>query len=206
MNVGLHLVTTGSQTLSEVAAIVKEASLAENDFLHIREKNRTARELAQWVEELSQVIPLHRIIIHDRADVAAATGCAGVQLAWHSLPPDLALRVLRPGQRVGCSAHSLEEAETAEKMGATHLLFGHVYESGSKPGIPPRGVAALRELVRSVSVPVVAIGGITPERVGEVLETGCAGIAVLSGIFQAEHPGRAAREYRSAIRDAKNRV
>ncbi|NGQ96279.1 thiamine phosphate synthase [Brevibacillus sp. SYP-B805] len=195
----LHLVTSGTQPLSHVAEIVKAAARGGIDYLHLREKQRTARELMEWVETLAQHVPRERIIVNDRVDVAAAGRCGGVHLAYHSLTPAEARPLLHSGQRVGRSVHSIEEAHTASRQGADYLFYGHIYPSGSKPGMPPRGTAALAELVGNVRVPVIAIGGITPENVDEVLQTGCAGIAVLSGITAAADPEAAARAYRLAL-------
>jgi thiazole tautomerase (transcriptional regulator TenI) len=195
----LHVVTGGNQSLEQVMAAAEQAFHAGADYFHIREKHRTAREYMDWVEALATVIPLDRIVVNDRVDVAAASGCGGAHLAYHSLSPSEARRVLSPIQRIGRSVHSLDEARRAEEEGADYLFYGHVFASGSKPGLPPRGTQELAQIVKAVRIPVIAIGGIRPENVAQVLDTGCAGIAVLSGITQAENPGRATLAYHDAL-------
>lgn len=198
----LHAITNGQQPLEQVAEIIGAAVSGGVDYVHIREKQRTARELLQWVERLSDYLSLDRIIVNDRVDVAVAAQCGGVHLAYHSLPPHMAKRLLSAHQLMGCSIHSLQEAKALAIQDASYLLYGHIFPSGSKPGLAPRGTEELRRIVRQVNLPVIAIGGITPGNVGQVLQSGCAGIAVLSGIMSAADPGEAASAYRRAL-DAK---
>lgn len=195
----LYFITSGKQTLDEVYEIVRAAARGGIDYLQIREKHLTALEMMNWVERLATIFPLERILINDRVDVAVASDCAGSHLAYHSLAPTQAKRVLRPHQLAGRSVHSAAEAITAVRQGADYLIYGHLYPSQSKPGLPARGTAGLFDIVRAVLVPVIAIGGIRPEHVPEVLAAGCAGIAVLSGITDADEPEKSARAYRDAL-------
>ncbi len=117
-----------------------------------------------------------RIIVNDRADVAAAMYVYGVHLAYHSLDVAQAKAVF-PGLAAGKSVHSADEAVLAEEEGADYLIFGHVFPTASKPGMAARGVEALREVIAKVKVPVIAIGGLTPLNAAEVLDAGAAGIA-----------------------------
>jgi len=195
----LHVITSGRQTLDEVLVIAEAAYAQGMNYLHIREKQRTARECMDWVYALSHVLPASCLIVNDRVDVAAAAGCRGAHLAYHSLGTQEARRVLSAGQWVGRSVHSASEAEQAAAKGVDYLLYGHLFSSGSKPGVPPRGTAELAKITASLSVPVIGIGGITPEKAGQALAAGCAGIAVLSGITDAADAGQAARAYRDAL-------
>jgi len=195
----LHLVTSGKQPLAEVVSIMKQAGDRGIDFLHIREKHLPADELVQWVSELADYFPRERMIVNDRVDVAVACGLAGAHLAYHSLAPSLAKQVLLDGQLAGRSTHSLEEAEQARRQGADYIFFGHVYESGSKPGLAPRGVQAAAVIASRVQLPVIAIGGIQPRHVPEILAAGCAGIAVISGITSSANPKESVRAYREAL-------
>lgn len=195
----LHVITSGRQSLNEVLRVAEAAFLGGMDYLHIREKQRTARECMEWVEALAQVMPRERILVNDRVDVAAAVGCRGAHLAYHSLTPAEARRVLKPGQQIGRSVHSLAEAKQAAAEGADYLLYGHIFPSASKPGLEPRGTDELRKIAAQVKIPVIGIGGITPENASHVLAAGSAGIAVLSGITAASDPQAAARAYREAL-------
>ncbi|WP_139488731.1 thiamine phosphate synthase [Brevibacillus dissolubilis] len=195
----LHLITSGSQSLYEVLAIVSAAARGGLDFLHIREKTRTAREISEWVRAIGEIFPLERIFLNDRVDVAAAWGVRGSHLAYHSLAVPLARRVLSDSQLAGRSVHSMAEAEAAVAEGADYLIYGHLFVSNSKPGLSPRGTEELARITAQVSVPVIAIGGIRPDNVDMALAAGCAGIAVLSGITHAPDPEAATRAYREAL-------
>lgn len=196
----LHIVTSGTQPLEQVLRMTEAAWANGMDMLQLREKHLTARQCLEWVESLANVMPRERIIVNDRVDVAAACRCAGAHLAYHSLPPLEAKRVLRPVQAAGRSVHSAEEAEEAVTQGADYLYYGHVFASRSKPGLAPRGTEVLRSLVARCSLPILAIGGIVPENVASVLDTGCAGVAVLSGITGQDDPGAATARYVEAIK------
>jgi thiazole tautomerase (transcriptional regulator TenI) len=188
MNPVIHIISNGKQELATIERILLKIG-SRIDYFHIREKHRTARELSLWVESLtSQGFPLRKLIINDRIDVAIAYGTGGVQLAYHSLVPSLTRHILLPGQKMGISVHSVEEAKKGEEAGADYLLFGHVFPTGSKPGLAPRGLESLQQVVESVSIPVIALGGITPENAGQVLSTGCAGIAMMSAVMSADDP------------------
>lgn len=146
-------------------------------------------------------VPPSKLVINDRIDVALAAGAAGVQLAWHSLPP-VGARGIAPGLRLGRSVHSQEEAARAGRQGADFCLYGHVFPTACKPGQRERGLAQLEVAVRCSSIPLIAIGGITPGNTRSVLSKGAAGIAVMSGICGATDPAGAAEAYRSSVQAA----
>ncbi|GAB3058202.1 hypothetical protein GCM10027286_22340 [Virgibacillus ainsalahensis] len=101
---------------------------------------------------------------------------------------------------IGCSVHSVDEALFASKHGADYLLYGHVYETQSKPGLKPNGLKGLKDVVQHVSTPVIAIGGITPENTPDIIKSGASGIAVLSGVLLANDPMKNVIAYRKALR------
>jgi thiazole tautomerase (transcriptional regulator TenI) len=195
----LHVITSGRHSLQEVLRMAQEAFAGGMNYLHIREKQRTARECMDWVMALADIIPKECLIVNDRVDVAAASDCRGSHLAYHSLAPGEARRVLREGQWIGRSIHSMAEAEEACAQGVDYLLYGHIFPSGSKPGIAPRGTTELARLTKTFTTPVIGIGGITPENAGEVLMAGCSGVAVLSGITDSVEVRRATKAYRQAL-------
>lgn len=196
----MFLITTGKQELGELASIVRQLEPGLADVLHIREKHRSARELAEWYGTLSEAAPPGlAVYINDRLDTAAAVGAPGVQLGYTSLPPEDARRILPSGTRIGVSVHSPEEAASARYSGADYLLFGHIYATASKEGTAPRGTEALRRVVDATELPVIAIGGIEPENTEEVLAAGCSGIAVLSGVLLHPDPAGRLRGYRKAM-------
>jgi len=197
----LHVISTGKMPLDELARIIADIYPLLT-AIHLREKHLTARELFDGVSMLLKSgVSLTQIMINDRIDVAAASHAKGVQLAYHSLDVDKVKQSF-PALRTGSSIHSPQEAIMKESQGADYLLFGHIYPTGSKPGLEPRGLKALQEVVESVQIPVIAIGGIKPHHVKDVLKTGAAGIAVLSTILEAENPLEMTKAYRRAMEEA----
>ncbi|WP_436374628.1 thiazole tautomerase TenI [Cytobacillus sp. BC1816] len=193
----LHVISDGKLSLEVFAEIAGKVAPFADKF-HLREKNRTSRELYEGVELLcNEGIPIHKIVINDRVDVAW-TCKTGVHLAFHSLPVHV-VKTHFLDMPIGCSVHSLEEAEEAAKQGADYVLFGHIFRTDSKKGVPPRGTGSLQALKKAVEIPVLAIGGIKPEKVPEVLEAGADGIAVMSGILQAKDPVEAAKLFSNKL-------
>ncbi|MMZ53721.1 Regulatory protein TenI [compost metagenome] len=202
MRHALHIISSGKQPLATVRDITAQIH-PYIDMFHIREKQRSARELWEWAQGITVAgLPKTKLAVNDRVDVALACHAAAIQVAYHSLPPDV-IRRLVPNKRIGVSVHNVAEAEAAEAAGADYVLYGHVFASASKPGLAGRGLAALQETVESVSVPVIALGGITPDNAAEVLATGCAGIAVLSAVMHATNPVLSVQRFQQAMRDVR---
>ncbi|MDX8045722.1 thiamine phosphate synthase [Gracilibacillus sp. S3-1-1] len=194
---GIHLISNGRLTEKELDFVARNMELL--DFFHLREKKKTAQEIADLADRLMDTdVPRERIIINDRVDVAHVKRCGGAQLAYHSLTI-ANVKACFPHLLVGKSVHSLAEALDAEQQGADYLLYGHIFPSNSKRGAEPRGVAALAELTRNVSLPVIAIGGIHTSNVHQVLAAGANGIAIMSGIWDAEDPVKALKHYRDVF-------
>ena len=162
------------------------AARAGVDWIQLREKDLPGRALAELLREALRRVPAGcRILLNDRLDVACALGAGGVHLGRESLSVEDARRLV--GGRgatqdflVGASTHSLAAALSAEKAGADYLVFGPVYATPSKAQYgPPQGIERLREVCHAVSLPVLAIGGITVENARACLEAGAAGIAAI---------------------------
>ncbi|HKB18642.1 MAG TPA: thiamine phosphate synthase [Candidatus Dormibacteraeota bacterium] len=121
------------------------------------------------------------VLISSRCDVVLACGAAGVNLPERDIRTRDA-RTLMGGRLVGRSVHSLEGAEAAEREGADFVIFGPVWESASHTGGGAAGTAALGRVAAAVRIPVLAIGGVTEERIAECLAAGAAGYAAI-GLF-----------------------
>ena len=156
------------------------------DLVQIREKDLPTRELIDIVRPAVQMTrgSSPRLVVNDRFDVALGLGAAGVHLGNHSLPAPIVREVVPPEFLVGVSCHSLEEAQAAAAATANYILLGPIFETSSKLQYgPPLGLAKLREVAAQVSVPILALGGVTVDRARACLEAGAAGIAGIS-IFQ----------------------
>ena len=149
------------------------------DMIQIREKDLPASELFQLVSRIRDIAAGTKteVLVNDRLDVALATKISGVHLPAAGLPAD---RVRPFVKLLGVSVHTLEEAVTAEHAGANFVVFGPVFDT---PGKSPVGLERLREVVASVTIPVLAIGGVNAQNVDDVLKTGARGFAAIR-LFQ----------------------
>jgi thiamine-phosphate pyrophosphorylase len=193
---------TDRQSLDIAAGQSREAALARHiesavqagvDWLQIREKDLPARNLMDLTRAAvgacnSSARTHARVLVNDRCDVAWAAGAGGVHLGEKSLP----VRIVADARRgrgsadflVGTSCHSLDGAVRAAKEGADYVFFGPVFATPSKvPFGAPHGSAKLAQVCRAVSIPVIAIGGITLENARSCRDAGAAGIAAIR-LFQ----------------------
>lgn len=196
----LHVITDAGESRLPLADALRRAVAGGIDAIQVREKGRPAEALLSEAQA-SLAVGCPCVLINDRVDVALAVGAAGVHLPARGLPVPVARRLAprSQGWLLGVSVHSVAEALAAARAGADYVTFGHVFQTQSKPGLPPQGVDALRRVVAATPVPVLAIGGISPENIGALLETGCGGVAVIRAVLGADDPGRAAAALRQAM-------
>lgn len=171
---------------ASLVARIGEAARAEVDMVQIREKDLAVRELAELVSAALEAVrgTTTQVVVNDRLDVALALGAAGVHLGQQSLPGAATRRIAPPGFLMGVSCHSLEEALEAEAARADYILLGPIFPTPSKLRYgPPLGLEKLREVCRRVRIPVLALGGMTVERVKPCLQAGAHGVAGIS-LFQ----------------------
>jgi thiamine-phosphate pyrophosphorylase len=182
----------GDYPLVEAVAAAVEGGV---NVVQLREKDLTQRDLALLAGRLRVAIGGSALlIVNGNADVAREVAADGLHLpaeAPFARPNGVAL--------VGRSVHSVEAAVQAEREGADYVIAGPIYETPSHRGVEAAGVRLISAVVAAVSVPVVAIGGITAARVPDVLSAGAGGVAVISAILGAKSPGAAARALREAL-------
>jgi thiamine-phosphate pyrophosphorylase len=192
----LYLITDRKRTRGRPLFDVVEAALQGGvDALQLREKDLPAAELFVLACKLRELCRQYgaRFLVNDRVDVALAAKADGVHLPVNSFIPADARRLFVPEALIGASAHSLAEARAAADGGADFIVFGPVFDTPSKrPFGPPLGLKALAAVTRNLSLPVLAIGGITAERVEAVRQHGARGLAVVSAILEAADPRAAA--------------
>lgn len=160
------------------------------DWIQIREKDLAPRELLRLAREARRLVPRGgaRLLVNERADVAFAAGLDGVHLPSSAPPPEEirsgAADALPLDFLIGVSCHRLAEARRAEAEGADYVLFGPVFDTPSKRSYgPPLGAAQLGEVCRAVSLPVLALGGVTLANAAHCRDAGAAGVAGI-GLFQ----------------------
>lgn len=196
----LHAVTDSEVVarggFAERAAAVLRAGRAEV-ALHLRAPSASGRVVFDLAVRLLAVAREtgSLLVVNDRVDVAAAAGVGAVQLGRRGLPVADARKVIGPGAAIGVSVHSLADGCDAVAAGADFLLAGAVYPTASHPGEQPAGIRLIEELAPTVRIPVIAIGGITPERTSTARAAGAAGIAAIRGIWGGPSPEDAVRDY-----------
>jgi thiamine-phosphate pyrophosphorylase len=200
---GLCLVTDRTQTRGrELVVVVGECLASGLPAVQVREKDLGAADLAFLCRRL--LGPVRdagaTLVVNDRVDVALAVGADAVQRTHTSLAVDDIRAVAGRRLRIGVSVHSLEEAVDAELKGADWVTYGPVYDTPSKRRYgTPQGLARLATVARGLRIPVVAIGGITPERVKETRAAGARGVAAISAILAADSPAGATRRFLEAL-------
>lgn len=125
------------------------------------------------------------LIVNDRVDVAILAEADGVHLGQEDLPLDAARRLMGPNRIIGISTHNIEQARAAELGGADYIGFGPMYAGGVKSIAAGQGPDKLRAVRAAVKIPIVAIGGITEQRVGEVLGAGADAAAIITDVVRA---------------------
>jgi thiamine-phosphate pyrophosphorylase len=154
--------------------------------VQLREKDVTIRELLSMAYLMRKLTARYRakLFINDRVDVAIAVEADGVHLGLSSIPVFAAKKASKGRLVVGVSTHTPGEAANAEKEGADFITFGPVYQTPSKLKYgQPVGINALKKVCSEVSLPVFAIGGITEDRIGEIVDCGSEGVAMISAIL-----------------------
>lgn len=174
--------------------------------IQLRWKSGTLREAIEVGRELKAICARSNVffVVNDRIDLALALNADCVHLGDEDLPFEDAHRIVGKRMLIGYSPPTLEEAIEAERLGADYLGVGPVYGTTSKSDAGEAiGVERIAAVARSVSIPIVGIGGITATNAAPVVQAGAAGVAVISSVVAADDVESAARELRAAVDDAR---
>jgi thiamine-phosphate pyrophosphorylase len=199
----LHLLTdTVLQSRFSHVDLTRLAIAGGADTIQLRQKTGTTREMIDVAREMKRVCATAGVtfIVNDRVDVALAAGADGVHLGQDDFPIPVARTLLGEGRIIGGSAGTLEEALKCQSEGADYVGFGPVYPTTSKHDAGPAGgLSPLKQVMARVSLPVIAIGGITAENAPEVMASGIHGIAVISAVCCQLDPEEATKTLRRAM-------
>jgi thiamine-phosphate diphosphorylase len=180
-----HFVTDRARFGLTPAALVERAARAPGrgaGVIQVREPDLTDAALLDLVAAIVRTAGRDaQVLVNDRADVALAAGAAGVHLRGDSPPASRVRAIVPPGFVIGRAVHSLDEIDAAVAGGGCdYLMFGTVFRSAGKPdGHPVAGLDALARACARSPLPVIAIGGITPDREADVARAGAAGLAAV---------------------------
>jgi len=179
-----------------------EAALAGGaTTIQLRDKHATGRELFELATAMKQLCELYDalFVVNDRLDIALAMRAHGVHVGPSDIPIEHARRLFPQPMIVGASVGTPQAAMEAEKLGVDYLGVGAIYETGTKQNAVTVGIDRLIAVREVTKLPIVAIGGITTERIAEVMAVNPQGVAMISAIVGAEDIVLAAREARNAV-------
>ncbi len=196
VDLSLYLVTDNSDDVDKFLNTIEEGIKGGVTVVQIREKTADTLDfynLALKVKEITTKydVPL---IINDRVDVALAIDADGVHVGQSDMPCDVTRRLIGPDKILGISAATIEEAKKAENDGADYIGTGAVFPTATKDDAPSVTKEELTEIVKSINIPVVAIGGINLDNASQLTDTGIAGLSVVSAIMSSDNPKKSSEE------------
>ena len=196
LDLSLYLVTDKSDDVEKFLKTIEEAIKGGVSVVQIREKTADTLDFYNLALKVKKITEKHDVplIINDRVDVALAVDAEGVHVGQSDMPCDVTRALVGPDKIVGVSAATIEEARKAESDGADYIGAGAVFPTATKDDAPKITKKDLKEIVESISIPVVAIGGITLNNAHELIDTGIAGLSVVSAIMSSKNPKKSSEE------------
>jgi thiamine-phosphate pyrophosphorylase len=175
------------------------------DTIQFRQKSGSTREMIEVARDMKLLCKEAGMmfIVNDRLDVAIAAGADGVHLGQADFPIPMGRELLGEGRIIGGSAATIEEARKCLSEGADYVGFGPVYPTASKDDAGPiSGIDTLKQVVHTISIPIIAIGGVGVENIPDVMKTGAHGIAVISAVCCQDDPEKATRALYQALHES----
>jgi len=173
--------------------------------IQLRDKLQSKKELLPIAQQLRNLCAEHDVlfIVNDYLDLALATDADGLHLGQNDLPIGVARKLLPIGKILGCSTTTVNQAIAAQSEGADYVAVGSIYPTTSKEMVEVVGLDRLRQIRQAVTLPLMAIGGITKDNVAEVMAAGADSVAVISAVVRAEDVEEAAREIAETLEAQK---
>lgn len=196
LDLSLYLVTDKSDDVEKFLNTIEEAIKGGVSVVQIREKTAETLDFYNLALKVKEITTKYNVplIINDRVDVALAIDADGVHVGQTDMPCDVTRRLIGEDKILGVSASTVDEAQKAEKDGADYIGTGAVFPTATKDDAPSVTKDELKQVVESINIPVVAIGGINHENASELLDTGIAGLSVVSAIMGADDPKKSSEE------------
>ena len=193
----VYLVTDHRNTTDEeFLNIIEEAIKGGTTIVQLREKTASTKEFYQLALKVKEITSKYDVslLINDRIDIALAVDSDGVHIGQDDMPADIARKIIGKDKILGVSASTVAEAKKAEADGADYIGSGAVFPTATKDDADSVSKLQLKEIVHSIDIPVVAIGGITLENADTLKDTGIAGFSVVSAIMSADNPREASQK------------
>lgn len=197
LDMTLYLVTEESVSIDSLLKVVEQAIKGGVTIVQLREKSSLGKVFYEKAKVLKELLDSYNVplIINDRIDIAIAVNAAGVHIGQSDLPLATVREIVPKSFIIGVSAGNLEEAMNAERDGATYIGVGSVFPTGTKEDAKLLTQGVLEEITKNISIPVVAIGGITIDNLDTLRYKGLAGVAVVSAIMKANNPSLVAQNF-----------
>ena len=193
----VYLVTDHRNTNDEeFLNIIEEAIKGGTTIVQLREKTASTKEFYQLALKVKEITSKYDVslLINDRIDIALAVDSDGVHIGQDDMPADIARKIIGKDKILGVSASTVAEAKKAEADGADYIGSGAIFPTSTKDDADSVSIEDLKEIVSSIDIPVVAIGGITLENASLLKDTGIAGFSVVSAIMSADNPKEASQK------------
>jgi len=196
LNLSLYLVTDENDDVEKFLKTIEDAINGGVSVVQIREKTKDTLDFYNLALKVKEITAKYNVplIINDRVDVALAIDADGVHIGPSDMPCDVTCKLVGPNKIVGVSAATIDEAKKAEKDGADYIGTGAVFPTATKEDAPKITKNDLKEIVESINIPVVAIGGITLDNASELTDTGIKGLSVVSAIMSSDNPRESAEK------------
>lgn len=196
IDLSLYLVTDNSDDVEKFLNTIEEAIKGGTTVVQIREKTADTLDFYNLALKVKEITTKYNVplIINDRVDVALAIDADGVHVGQSDMPCEVTRKLIGDDKILGVSAATIDEAKKAQKDGADYIGTGAVFPTKTKDDAPKVTKEELKDIVESIEIPVVAIGGITLENAHELKDTGIAGLSVVSAIMSSDNPKKSSEE------------
>lgn len=201
------LITDGSLEIN-LHALNQICTACESHLpsLQLREKEMDSRRLWELADMFRKITSKYSMFlsINERIDIALSVGADGVHLSEMGLSPQVPKK-LKPSLIIGVSVHNIENGLRAEQEGADYLIFGPIFPTPSKKAFGlPQGIANLKQMVKKVSIPILAVGGIIPSNAKECLDAGAYGIAAMGAFQHSKDIKKTVNDFRESLNEIKD--
>ncbi|MBA9026042.1 MULTISPECIES: thiamine phosphate synthase [Bacillaceae] len=193
-NLSLYLVTEESIPLEKLEQIIEEAILGGVTAVQLREKNSDGKIFYEKALKIKQLLANYSIplFINDRVDLALAVGADGIHIGQGDIPLSVVKQLVPMSMKIGVSVKNVQQALKAEADGADYIGVGSVFPTSTKKDASMLQHGVLNMICQAVTIPAVAIGGITSANLPQILNSGISGAAIVSAIMKADDPRKAA--------------
>ena len=183
----LFVITSSKSCKEDFLTRIKRIASANPDRIILREKHLSQDDLLKLAIKCKEICDKYSVAFSVNSNIEVArTVNADIHLPYKLFVENN--ENIKDFSTIGVSVHSISEAETAEMLGASYLIAGHIFATDCKKGLKPRGIEYLSDISEAVKIPVLGIGGISLERLSSVLQTGAAGACVMSHFMNCDNP------------------